>query len=149
LTATCRKFDANRHLPLGAVWPISLWTTQIEVFIPSLGALLRHRCVRNRSGISIAVYLGCKRLWLRPYENALLAQGEDSMHTSGHSFAVQAGHHATPTAIETTLYDLIAAISEEVDPAEDDLVTATVVHLMNSGRVKFSGDSRNLEVVLD
>jgi hypothetical protein len=71
------------------------------------------------------------------------------MHTLGRSSAMQVGRHALPTVIQTTLYDLIAAISDEVDPAEDDLVTATLVHLINSGRVRFTGDSRNIKVVGD
>jgi hypothetical protein len=37
--------------------------------------------------------------------------------------------------IHTTLYDLIAAISEEVGPGEEGLATATVVHLLNTRRV--------------
>jgi hypothetical protein len=49
--------------------------------------------------------------------------------------------------IYTTLYDLIAAISEEVGPEEDHLVTATLIHLLNSGRVKFAEDGRELRVV--
>ena len=52
------------------------------------------------------------------------------------------------STIETTLYDLIAAISAEVGPHDDDLVTATMVHLVNSGRVKLTDDSRNLEIVV-
>jgi hypothetical protein len=63
-----------------------------------------------------------------------------SPHTSGHT------PPATRT-IHTTLYDLIAAINEEVAPQEDHLVTATVVHLMNSGRVKFTDDTRQLRAV--
>ena len=39
--------------------------------------------------------------------------------------------------IKTTLYDLIAAINSEVDPAEDHLVVATVMHLFKTGRVRF------------
>jgi hypothetical protein len=39
--------------------------------------------------------------------------------------------------IKTTLYDLIAAINSEVDPEEDYLVVATMMHLLQTGRVKF------------
>ena len=51
------------------------------------------------------------------------------------------------TTVQTTLYDLIAAISSEVGPEDDDLVTATVAHLLNSGRVKFTDDPRIIEVI--
>jgi hypothetical protein len=51
------------------------------------------------------------------------------------------------TAITTTLYDLIEAINTEVAPDEDELVTATVVHMLNSGRVKFLGDLKDHKVI--
>jgi hypothetical protein len=38
-------------------------------------------------------------------------------------------------AIHTTLYDLIAALSAEVRPDEEDVLTAAVVHLLNTHRV--------------
>jgi len=37
----------------------------------------------------------------------------------------------------TTLYDLIAALHESIEPGEEDLVTTAVVHLVNAGHVKF------------
>lgn len=52
---------------------------------------------------------------------------------------------AKSTAITTSLYDLVAAISDEVGPNEDYLVTATVMHLLQSGRVKFLGDHEALK----
>lgn len=55
--------------------------------------------------------------------------------------------HADTGTIHTTLYDLIEAISAEVGPQEEHLVTATLVHLLNSGRVKFADDARQLRVV--
>lgn len=51
------------------------------------------------------------------------------------------------TTVQTTLYDLIAAINSEVGPDDDDLVTATIVHLMHSGRVRFTDDPRSIEVI--
>jgi hypothetical protein len=38
--------------------------------------------------------------------------------------------------IETTLYELIEAISQEVEPEEDSLIAATVRHLTDTGKVK-------------
>ena len=40
------------------------------------------------------------------------------------------------TRIVTTLYDLITALHESIEPGEEDLVTAAVVHLVNAGHVK-------------
>jgi hypothetical protein len=45
-----------------------------------------------------------------------------------------------PVIITTTLYDLIEAINSEVSPEEDALVIATVMALLNSGRVRFLGE---------
>ena len=69
------------------------------------------------------------------------------MSTAAVSVLTPAQLHPDPNPIHTTLYDLIAAISEEVAPGEDHLVTATVVHLINSGQVKFADDSREVRVV--
>ena len=41
------------------------------------------------------------------------------------------------TRLVTTFYDLITALHESIEPGEDDLVTAAVVHLVNAGNVKF------------
>lgn len=41
------------------------------------------------------------------------------------------------TTLETTLYDLIVVIREEIGPDEEYLVTPIIVHLLNSGQVKF------------
>ena len=43
-----------------------------------------------------------------------------------------------PVTIHTTLYDLIASINEEVGPDENRVVTATVVHLLNTYRVTYT-----------
>jgi len=46
--------------------------------------------------------------------------------------------HPELNTIATTLYELIEAVSEEVQPGEDRLVTETVLHLFDTGQVKFS-----------
>jgi hypothetical protein len=69
------------------------------------------------------------------------------MQNSTQSVLAQVPADAESTTITTTLYDLIEAVSAEVDPGEDDLIIATVMHLLNSGRVKFTGDWRNARVV--
>jgi hypothetical protein len=40
-------------------------------------------------------------------------------------------------AVITTLFDLIDALHEEVEPGAEDEVTATVWHLYMSGRLRF------------
>lgn len=52
-------------------------------------------------------------------------------------------------AIHTTLYDLIAALSEEVRPDEEVVLTATVVHLLNTHRVTCTGDLQGYRLVCD
>ena len=49
------------------------------------------------------------------------------------------------TAIETTLYELIEAVEEEVQPEEDGLIAETVLRLLDTGQVKFLGDAPNRE----
>jgi len=49
--------------------------------------------------------------------------------------------------ITTTLYDLVEAISTETGPDEDHLVTAAVMHLINSSRARFVGSRKTLKVV--
>jgi hypothetical protein len=55
--------------------------------------------------------------------------------------------HSEAGPIQTTLYDLIEALSQEVEPGEEHLVTAALVHLINSGGVKFVDDWRELRVI--
>jgi hypothetical protein len=43
------------------------------------------------------------------------------------------------TKIQTTLYDLVATINAELSPDEDNVVTATVVHLLNTHLVTCTG----------
>lgn len=53
------------------------------------------------------------------------------------------------TTIHTTLYDLIAALSAEVAPDEEDALTATVVHLLNAHRVTCTGNLHGCRLVCD
>jgi hypothetical protein len=46
---------------------------------------------------------------------------------------------AAPSCLTTTLYDVIAAIQDELSPDDDELVVATVVHLLQSGRLTWLG----------
>ncbi len=51
------------------------------------------------------------------------------------------------TSIVTTLYDLIAILNEEVEPWEEDVVTAAVVHLCNTQNLHFLRVPGDCEVV--
>jgi hypothetical protein len=43
---------------------------------------------------------------------------------------------ARPAMIETTLFDLIAALQEEADPSDDAAVIAAVADLVRTGRIR-------------
>ena len=65
------------------------------------------------------------RTVIGPYEEGSVA----TVATSG-------GEDTTPATITTTLYDLIAALQEFVEPGEDALVVATVVSMLRAGRIR-------------
>ena len=50
-------------------------------------------------------------------------------------------------SITTTLYDLVAALNAEVNPEDDALVTAAVVHIFNANRARFIGSRKRLTIV--
>ena len=45
--------------------------------------------------------------------------------------------HPELSTTNTTLYELIDAISEEVQAGEDGLVAEVVLHLLETGQIKF------------
>lgn len=47
---------------------------------------------------------------------------------------------ATLTRANTTLYDLIAAIQDALDPGDDARVVATVVHMLSAGYIILPND---------
>ena len=49
--------------------------------------------------------------------------------------------------IQTTLYDLIATLNVELSPDEDNVVIATVVHLLNTRRVTCTGALQGYRLV--
>ena len=49
--------------------------------------------------------------------------------------------------IQTTLYDLIATLNAEISPDEDNVVTTTVVHLLNTHRVTCTGALQGYRLV--
>lgn len=51
------------------------------------------------------------------------------------------------TKIQTTLYDLAAALNAELSPDEDNIVTATIVHLLNTHQVTCTGALQGYRLV--
>jgi hypothetical protein len=49
--------------------------------------------------------------------------------------------------IHTTLYDLIATLTTELSPDEDNVVLATVVHFLNAHRVTCTGALQGYRLV--
>lgn len=68
------------------------------------------------------------------------------MNTSDYALATEEVKNPGQTTIETTLYDLIETISGEVDPGEDKMIVTTVSRVLNSGRVKFTGELRHINM---
>ena len=52
-----------------------------------------------------------------------------------------------PSEYYDDIVDLIAALNAEVDPEDDALVTAAVVHLINANRARFVGSRKRLTIV--
>ncbi len=68
-------------------------------------------------------------------------KGGKEMEALAHTFNKVESAYVKPTVLKTSLYDLIAAIGEEVRPEEDWLVAETVLHLFDSGQAKFRARS--------
>jgi len=49
--------------------------------------------------------------------------------------------------IQTTLYDLVATLNAEISPDEDNVVTATVVHFLNTHQVTCIGALQGYRLV--
>jgi hypothetical protein len=57
------------------------------------------------------------------------------MHLPAHSVQLMKGNRPPWLRIRTTLYDLIASISAETRTDDDDVVTATLAHLLKVRKV--------------
>jgi hypothetical protein len=62
------------------------------------------------------------------------------MKTVLHDFSDTVRKSPEIMTIHTTLYDLSAALSAEVGPDEEDIVTAAVMHLLHTHRVTCTGN---------
>ena len=61
------------------------------------------------------------------------------MEAIAQSFCAAEPEHSASTTIETTLYELIEAINEQVHPGEDRLVVETVLDLIDTGQITLPG----------
>ena len=61
------------------------------------------------------------------------------MEAIAQSFSAAEPEHSGLTTIETTLYELIEAVGEEVQPGEDRLVVETMLDLFDTGQITFPG----------
>ena len=88
-------------------------------------------------------YLECESLTHQRPDPGVLRHG-----SSGSTLKMSGGEDAIPATITTTLYDLIAALQDVVQPGEDALVVATMVHLLCTGRITLLSDIEALESVV-
>ena len=59
------------------------------------------------------------------------------MEAIAQSFCAAEAEHSGSLTIETTLYELIEAINEQVQPGEDRLVIEAVLDLIETGQITF------------
>ena len=62
------------------------------------------------------------------------------MHAGSSGSMVPEREERTLTVVSTTLYDLIAAVNDAVEPGEEDVVAPIVAHLLRAGRAHFLRD---------
>lgn len=76
---------------------------------------------------------------MRMLNDPLLWQGAKIMNMSAQSLLEVEQAYPESTIIRTTLYELIEAISEEVEKGEEELIPKIVSHVLDSGKVRFIG----------
>ena len=69
------------------------------------------------------------------------------MEQMAHIFPTPEPKYMGLTEIQTTLHDLIEAISEEVETGEDRLVAEIVLDMLEAGRIKFSNPMGKLTIL--
>ena len=62
------------------------------------------------------------------------------MHAAASGRMVPERAATTHTVVSTTLYALIAAVNDAVEPGEEDVVAPMVAHLLRAGRAHFLRD---------
>jgi hypothetical protein len=73
------------------------------------------------------------------------------MHAVASDSMVPEREGATRTVVYTTLYDLIAAVDEAIEPGEENFVTPIVARLLRAGRAQFLShvDHVDIEMLWD
>ena len=92
--------------------------------------------------ITTLEYLGVESLTHQRPDPGVLRDG------SSDSTLKTSGERTQSQTITTTLYDLIAALQDVVQPGEDALVVATMVHLLGTGRITLRSGFEALESVV-
>ena len=69
------------------------------------------------------------------------------MEQLAHDFSTLEPAQPELATIKTTLGELIGAINEEVEPEEDHLVAEAVLHMLETGRIKFLNPTGELSLV--
>ena len=92
--------------------------------------------------ITTLEYLGVESLTHQRPDPGVLRHG------SSDSTLKTSGERTQSQTITTTLYDLIAALQDVVQPGEDALVVATMVHLLGTGRITLLSGIEALESVV-
>jgi hypothetical protein len=64
-----------------------------------------------------------------------------SMEPTAQQFSAYESRNLSPHTIRTTLYKLVEAINEELEPGEDWMISATLVDLASTGRLRYLGES--------
>lgn len=62
------------------------------------------------------------------------------MHLATKNFSPFKIEYSQSTVVNTTLYELIDAISDDLLPGEEKLVGEVVVNMFNTGKIKFTNN---------
>ncbi len=71
------------------------------------------------------------------------------MQAMAQSISTVASTYWESTTTKTTLYELIEAISEELQPGEEHLVSTIVLHLFDTRRIKFLGNPEEIRKAIE
>jgi len=76
-------------------------------------------------------------------------KGNDIMKAMTQTVSTAEPAHWKSTTVKTTLCELIEAINEELQPGEEHLVSTIVLHLLDTGNIKFLGDPEEIKRVVE
>jgi hypothetical protein len=65
---------------------------------------------------------------------------EESMYAEDGDIMIPRRENTTRAVVYTTLYNLIAAVDDAIEPGEEDCVAPIVAHLLRAGRAHFLHD---------